>query len=133
MLHKLSYKTAGESYGAAVTVILEGVPRGLALDIDRIDAELRRSLARVRRWHLHTEIALHIRGGHQASSAERAPSEEPPIGRNLLRHSKQAEHVAASEGQLSRARVRKVVERHSDACHRRATCRAPPRRLLLLC
>lgn len=42
MLNKLSYKTAGESHGAAVTVILEGVPRGLQLDIDRIDAELRR-------------------------------------------------------------------------------------------
>ena len=42
MLRKLSYRTAGESHGAAVTVILEGVPRGLDLDIDRIDAELRR-------------------------------------------------------------------------------------------
>ena len=42
MLDKLSYKTAGESHGAAVTVILEGVPRGLQLDVDRIDAELRR-------------------------------------------------------------------------------------------
>lgn len=42
MLKKLSYKTAGESHGAAVTVILEGVPRGLHLDTDRIDAELRR-------------------------------------------------------------------------------------------
>lgn len=42
MLNKLSYRTAGESHGAAVTVILEGVPRGVRLDIDRIDAELRR-------------------------------------------------------------------------------------------
>lgn len=42
MLGRLSYRSAGESHGPCVTVILEGVPRGLELDIDAVDAELRR-------------------------------------------------------------------------------------------
>jgi chorismate synthase len=42
MLSRLSYRSAGESHGAAITVILEGVPRGLELDTDQIDADLRR-------------------------------------------------------------------------------------------
>jgi chorismate synthase len=42
MLGRLSFRSAGESHGAAVITVLEGVPRGLALDLPAIDAELRR-------------------------------------------------------------------------------------------
>ena len=42
MLSRLSYRSAGESHGAAVTVILEGVPRGLRIDFEAIDSELHR-------------------------------------------------------------------------------------------
>lgn len=38
----LRFLTAGESHGPALTVIVEGLPAGLAVDIDAIDAELRR-------------------------------------------------------------------------------------------
>ena len=39
----LRYTTAGESHGPALVVVLEGVPAGLALDIERdVDPELRR-------------------------------------------------------------------------------------------
>jgi chorismate synthase len=39
---QLSYRTAGESHGPALTTLVEGVPAGLELDLDLIDAELRR-------------------------------------------------------------------------------------------
>jgi chorismate synthase len=38
----LRFLTAGESHGPALTVIVEGLPAGLAVDIDVVDAELRR-------------------------------------------------------------------------------------------
>jgi chorismate synthase len=36
------FLTAGESHGRALVVILEGIPAGLALDLDGIDTQLRR-------------------------------------------------------------------------------------------
>ena len=38
----LRFLTAGESHGRGLVAILEGVPAGLALDFDRITADLRR-------------------------------------------------------------------------------------------
>ncbi len=38
----LDYRTAGESHGPAVVVMIEGLPAGLAVDLERINAELRR-------------------------------------------------------------------------------------------
>ena len=38
----LDYRTAGESHGAAVVVLIEGLPAGVRLDLDAIDTELRR-------------------------------------------------------------------------------------------
>ncbi len=38
----LSYQTAGESHGSAGVAIVTGVPAGLAVDTDLVDAELRR-------------------------------------------------------------------------------------------
>ncbi|MCR9247589.1 MAG: chorismate synthase [bacterium] len=40
-LARLSFRSAGESHGPAVMVTLEGVPRGLELDVAAIDATLR--------------------------------------------------------------------------------------------
>lgn len=42
LLSRLSFRSAGESHGSSVVAILEGVPRGLPLDVAAIDAELRR-------------------------------------------------------------------------------------------
>ena len=39
---RLSFRTAGESHGGSVVAMLEGLPRGLLLDIAAIDAELQR-------------------------------------------------------------------------------------------
>lgn len=39
---EFSYKTAGESHGPALTVLVEGVPAGLPFDIDLINTELTR-------------------------------------------------------------------------------------------
>ncbi len=39
---RLRWTTAGESHGAALVGVIEGVPAGLALDLARIDAELAR-------------------------------------------------------------------------------------------
>lgn len=41
-LTRLSFRSAGESHGTAVTAILEGLPRGLPLDLAAIDAQLAR-------------------------------------------------------------------------------------------
>ncbi|MBU0637467.1 MAG: chorismate synthase [Planctomycetes bacterium] len=38
----LTYHTAGESHGQALTVLIEGLPAGLKLDLDVVNAELRR-------------------------------------------------------------------------------------------
>ena len=42
LLSRLSMCTAGESHGAAVVAILEGLPRGLELDLDQVNRELAR-------------------------------------------------------------------------------------------
>ncbi|MEM7227749.1 MAG: chorismate synthase [Planctomycetota bacterium] len=39
---KLSYQTAGESHGPALTTLINGLPAGLELDVDFINDELRR-------------------------------------------------------------------------------------------
>lgn len=39
---KLQWRTAGESHGPTLIGIVEGIPAGLALDVDRIDEELAR-------------------------------------------------------------------------------------------
>jgi len=39
---RLDYRTAGESHGRALTVLIEGLPAGLNVDLDLINAELRR-------------------------------------------------------------------------------------------
>src|SRR5436853_6971202 len=38
----LSYRTAGESHGRALISVIEGMPAGVTLDVDLINAELRR-------------------------------------------------------------------------------------------
>src|SRR5687768_7445668 len=38
----LSYRTAGESHGKALITLIEGMPAGVAVDLDFINAELRR-------------------------------------------------------------------------------------------
>ena len=38
----LSYRTAGESHGPALTALIEGMPAGVPVDKDFIDGELRR-------------------------------------------------------------------------------------------
>jgi len=41
-MSRLRWSTAGESHGLALLAILEGMPAGLRLDLERIDAELER-------------------------------------------------------------------------------------------
>ncbi|MFQ5591029.1 MAG: chorismate synthase [Phycisphaerae bacterium] len=38
----LDYRTAGESHGAALVALIEGMPAGVPIDVDLINAELRR-------------------------------------------------------------------------------------------
>ena len=40
----LSYRTAGESHGRALITLIEGMPAGVTVDKEFIDAELRRLL-----------------------------------------------------------------------------------------
>ncbi len=41
LLRRLSFRSAGESHGPTVVAVLEGLPRGLPLDVAAIDAALR--------------------------------------------------------------------------------------------
>ena len=39
---RLDYRTAGESHGAALIALIEGMPAGVTIDVELIDAELKR-------------------------------------------------------------------------------------------
>src|SRR5262245_37549510 len=41
-MSRLDYRTAGESHGAGLIALVEGLPAGLAIDVAAIDAALRR-------------------------------------------------------------------------------------------
>jgi chorismate synthase len=59
------FLTAGESHGRALVVILEGIPAGLALDLDRINHELRRrqgGYGRGRRMAIESDTADVVSG-----------------------------------------------------------------------
>ena len=61
----LRFLTAGESHGQALVAILEGVPAGLAIDFDAINAELRRrqgGYGRGRRMAIESDRADAVSG-----------------------------------------------------------------------
>ena len=66
---RLTWRTAGESHGKTLIGVVEGVPAGLALDIDRIDAELVRRQGgygrggRMKIERDHVEILSGLKGG----------------------------------------------------------------------
>ena len=69
LLSRLSYRSAGESHGSGIAVLLEGVPRGLPLDLEAIDAELKRRQGgagrggRQRIESDHLEVTAGCKGG----------------------------------------------------------------------
>ncbi|MCZ6851338.1 MAG: chorismate synthase, partial [Planctomycetota bacterium] len=71
----LTYQTAGESHGPAVTCLIHGLPTGLALDIDFINAQLRRrqgGYGRGRRQRIESD-AVTILGGVRLGRTTGAP------------------------------------------------------------
>ncbi len=61
----LRFLTAGESHGPTLVAILEGLPAGLALDLDRINAQLRRrqqGYGRGRRMAIESDQAEVVSG-----------------------------------------------------------------------
>jgi chorismate synthase len=61
----LRYLTAGESHGKALVAVLEGVPAGLKLDIERINKELKRrqgGLGRGKRMQIESDTAQILSG-----------------------------------------------------------------------
>ena len=61
----LRFLTAGESHGRALVVILEGIPAGLALDLEQLDRELRRrqgGYGRGRRMAIESDRAQILSG-----------------------------------------------------------------------
>jgi chorismate synthase len=70
----LRFLTAGESHGQALVVIVEGLPAGLAVDLDALDADLRRRQAgygrgqRMRIESDHAEVLSGIRRGETLGS-----------------------------------------------------------------
>ena len=71
----LTYQTAGESHGPAVTCLIHGLPAGLMLDIDFINAQLRRrqgGYGRGRRQRIESD-AVTILGGVRLGRTTGAP------------------------------------------------------------
>jgi chorismate synthase len=70
----LKFASAGESHGTAIVALLEGIPAGLALDVDAIDAELRRRQrgfgrgGRMAIEHDRVEIAAGVVGGRTSGA-----------------------------------------------------------------
>jgi len=70
----LDYQTAGESHGPALLSIVTGLPAGLALDVEFINAELRRrqgGYGRGGRQRIETDVVEFLagtRGGHTIGS-----------------------------------------------------------------
>ncbi|MEZ5964943.1 MAG: chorismate synthase [Planctomycetota bacterium] len=68
-LSRLTLRTAGESHGRGVLAVLEGLPRGIPLDLAAVDAELRRRQGgagrggRQRIEDDHVEILTGLRAG----------------------------------------------------------------------
>src|SRR5262249_60241846 len=61
----LRFLTAGESHGKALVTIVEGVPAGLALDLDALTADLRRrqtGYGRGRRMQIESDRAEVLSG-----------------------------------------------------------------------
>ena len=71
---ELDYRTAGESHGKALTVLIEGLPAGLEIDLDLINAEMRRRQggygrgARMKIEKDAIEILSGLRRGHTIGS-----------------------------------------------------------------
>jgi chorismate synthase len=71
---RLRFLTAGESHGPRLTAILEGIPAGLTLTAERIDAELARRQrgygrgGRMKIEHDRVEISAGVRGGQTLGS-----------------------------------------------------------------
>lgn len=71
---RLSFRTAGESHGGSVVAMLEGLPRGLLLDIAAIDAELQRRQGgagrggRQRMEHDRVQVLAGLRRGRTIGS-----------------------------------------------------------------
>ena len=62
---ELTYRTAGESHGEGVVSLLEGLPRGVEVDSDFIDGELRRrqgGYGRGARQRIETDVAQYLGG-----------------------------------------------------------------------
>ena len=41
-MSSLDYRTAGESHGQALIALIEGLPAGVPIDVERVNAELQR-------------------------------------------------------------------------------------------
>ena len=51
-MKRVSFRTAGESHGRGLVTILEGIPAGLSLEMERdVDPELRRRHNPPNVWH----------------------------------------------------------------------------------
>ncbi len=74
MLRRLRFLTAGESHGPGLVALLEGIPRGLAIDVARLDRDLarrQRGYGRGGRMKIEHDTAVlqaGVRGGSSLGS-----------------------------------------------------------------
>src|SRR3990172_9166258 len=71
MAHVLRFLTAGESHGPALTVVVEGLPAGVPVERERIDADLRRrqgGYGRGGRMQIEQDAAEILSGGRHGRS-----------------------------------------------------------------
>ena len=67
----LSYRTAGESHGHSLIVLIEGLPAGLPVDLDRINRELERrqgGYGRGGRMNIEKDVATVLAGARRGKA-----------------------------------------------------------------
>lgn len=127
---ELRWTTAGESHGKALVGIVEGLPAGLALDLERVNAELARrqqGYGRGGRMRIETdviELLSGVRAGKTLGSPlaftitkqgpdDRAPPrpDEPASGARGPRGLLQARRARPARAVLERASARETATR----------------------
>jgi chorismate synthase len=115
----LRFLTAGESHGQMLTVILDGVPAGLALDLEAITRELRRrqgGYGRGARMNIESDAPV-VTGGVRRGLTTGAPVSMTIANRDWVNWAftmSPDAHVADGAGGAKRAPVTRPRPGHAD-------------------
>ena len=86
----LSYRTAGESHGRALITLIEGMPAGVPVDVEFINAELRRRQGgygrggrqKIETDHVEFLSGVRIKQNHRIADRDDDPEQRFAVGRS---------------------------------------------------